>query len=80
MNYRDFHQMNTGHTYSLKQTINQNKVCIIIDNHAENPVYMNLNTGKYIRHENDMFNNMYYLEEEKRGFYPEENLVVPRKI
>ena len=24
-----------------------------------------------------MFNNMYYLEEEKRGFYPEENLAVP---
>lgn len=69
--------MNTNHQYTLKQTINQNKVCIIIDNHAENPVYMNISSGKYIKHENDMFNNMYYLEEEKRGFYPEENLAVP---
>lgn len=77
INYRDFHQMNTNHIYTLKQTVNGNKVCIIIDNNAENPVYMNLNAGKYIKHENDMFNNMYYIEEEKRGFYPEENLAVP---
>ena len=77
INYRDFHQMNTNHTFILKQTINKNKVCIIVDNQAENPVYMNLNVGSYIKHENDMFNNMYYLEEEKRGFYPEENLAVP---
>ena len=77
LNYRDFHQMNTNHIYTLKQTIKDNKATIIIDNQAENPVYMNLNTGKYIMHENDMFKNMYYLEEEKRGFYPEENLAVP---
>ena len=77
LNYRDFHQMNTNHTFTLKQTVNKNKACIIIDNQAENPIYMNLNCGTYIRHENDMFKNMYYLEEEKRGFYPEENLAVP---
>ncbi len=77
LNYRDFHQMNTNHGYTLKQTINKNKAVIIIDNQAENPIYMNLNCGTYIMHENDSFNNMYYLEEEKRGFYPEENLAVP---
>lgn len=78
INYRDFHQMNTNHSFTLKQTINNNKVCIIIDNQSENPVYMYLNDGKYIKHENDTFNNMFYLEEQKRGFYPEENLAVPR--
>lgn len=77
INYRDFHQMNTGHEYTLKQTVLKNKVTIIIDNQAENPIYMHLNEGTYIGHENDMFRNMYYLEEEKRGFYPEENLAVP---
>ncbi len=77
VNYRDFHQMNTNHTFELKQTITKNKAVIIIDNQAENPVYMNLNDGKYIMHVGDMFNNMYYIEEEKRGFYPEENLAVP---
>ena len=54
LNYRDFHQMNTNHTFTLKQTVNKNKACIIIDNQAENPIYMNLNCGTYIRHENDM--------------------------
>ena len=77
INYRDFHQMNTGHFFNLKQTINNNKVCIIVDNQSENPIYMNLNEGMYIKHENDSFNNMFYLEEQKRGFYPEENLAVP---
>ena len=77
VNYRDFHQMNTNHTFNLKQSVNRNKLILIIDHHAENPVYMHVNAGKYIMHENDTFNNMYYLEEEKRGFYPEENLAVP---
>ena len=27
---------------------------------------MNLTNGKYIKHENDKFNNMYYIEEEKK--------------
>lgn len=77
VNYRDFHQMNTNHEYNLKQTIKDQKVTLIIDHNAENPVYMNLSEGTYIEHKNDSFNNMYYLEEEKRGFYPEENLAVP---
>ena len=38
---------------------------------------MNLTNGKYIKHENDKFNNMYYIEEEKRGMAAEENLIVP---
>ena len=38
---------------------------------------MNLSTGKYIEHFNDNFQNMLYIEEEKRGFFPEENLLVP---
>ena len=38
---------------------------------------MNLSEGKYIEHYNDNFNNMFYIEEEKRGFYPEENHSVP---
>lgn len=77
INYRDFHQMNTNHTFNLKQTIRNQKVTIIVDHQAENPIYMNLNEGIYIEHQEDSFNNMYYLEEEKRGFYPEENLAVP---
>ncbi len=77
MNNRDFHQMSTNHEFRLKQTINKQKVVIIMDNQAENPVYLNTSEGTYIEHFGDTFNNMYYIEEEKRGFYPEENLIVP---
>ena len=40
-------------------------------------IYINLSEGKYIEHYNDKFNNMFYIEEENRGFYPEEDHVVP---
>ncbi len=69
--------MSTNHTFKLKQTVNKQKVTLIIDNQAENPVYLNASEGTYIEHNEDIFKNMYYIEEEKRGFYPEENLVVP---
>lgn len=77
MNNRNFHHMRTNHVFELKQKVLNQKVTVIIDGESENPIYMNLSEGKYIEHFRDMFNNMYYIEEEKRGFYPEENLVVP---
>ena len=77
VNYRDFHTMNTNHEYKLNQTINNRKVKLIIDDNSSFPVYMYVSEGKYIEHFNDTFKNMYYIEEEKRGFYPEENLSVP---
>lgn len=73
MNFRDFHSMNTNHEFDVKQQINRNKVKVILDGNSQNPVYMNLNDGKYIEHEYDTFRHMFYLEEERRGFYPEEN-------
>ncbi len=77
VNYRDFHTMNTNHEYKLNQIINNRKVKLIIDDNSSFPVYMYASEGKYIEHFNDTFRNMYYIEEEKRGFYPEENLSVP---
>ena len=77
VNFRDFHQMNTNHYFDVKQNINKNKVKLIIDGNSQTPIYMNLSEGKYIQHDNDNFFNMFYIEEEKRGFYPEENHSVP---
>ena len=77
MNFRDFHTMNTEHNYQLRQIINENKVKLIIDNKSQIPIYINLSEGKYIPHEHDIFKNMFYVEEEKRGFYPEEDHIVP---
>lgn len=73
VNFRDFHTMSTDHIFNVKQIINGNKVKLIIDKRADFPVYMNISEGKYIRHENDTYKDMFYIEEEKRGFYPKEN-------
>ncbi len=77
MNLRDFHTVTTNYEFDLRQNINKNKVKIVINRQSETPIYMNLTNGKYIKHENDKFNNMYYIEEEKRGMAAEENLIVP---
>ena len=77
INYRDFHTMSTNHTYDVQQELKNKKVKLVIDNNNQNPVYMHITDGNYIEHQNDYFRNMYYIEEEKRGFYPEEDLYVP---
>ena len=77
MNFRDFHTMNTNHNFNIRENINGKKVKIVIDEHIQTPIYLNTSCGKYIEHHNDIFSNMFYIEEEKRGFYPEENHIVP---
>ena len=77
INFRDFHTVNTIHDFNLRQEIHDNKVKIVVDNNSQNPLYMNISEGIYIKHENDNFKNMFYIEEQKRGFYPEENHSVP---
>jgi len=76
-NFRDFHSMTTNHQFNIKQKINDKKIKLEIDNNSNNPIYMYISEGNYIEHYNDTFNNMHYVEEEKRGFFPEENLCVP---
>ena len=76
LNFRDFHSMNTNHEFILRQKSKDNKVKIEIDEYTNNPIYMYSSSGTYIEHFNDSFRNMYYIEEEKRGFFPEENHVI----
>ena len=76
MNFRDFHTMSTGHQFDVRQKITGRKVRIIIDNMIQFPIYLNVSEGEYIEHKNDTFSKMFYIEEQKRGFYPEENHVV----
>jgi len=75
MNYRDVHGMSYNHFFKLEQEVKENKIKIKIDDGT--PIYMNIPEGKYIQHQNDIFGGMFYIEEEKRGFEPEENHVVP---
>ena len=77
INFRDFHATTPNAKFELKQHIKDTKVKVIINNQEQNPIYMRTSEGKYVEHYNDTFNNMYYIEEEKRGQGAEENLSVP---
>lgn len=73
VNFRDFHTMSTDHIFNVRQMVKGTKVKLVIDGKSDFPVYLNLSEGKYIQHENNIFRDMFYIEEEKRGFYPKEN-------
>lgn len=77
VNFRDFHTMSTDHNFEVRQVIKGTKVKLIIDGKSDFPLYMNLSEGSYIEHNNNTFKDMFYIEEEKRGFYPKENHNVP---
>ena len=77
VSFRDFHQMNTDHIYEIRQKNDNNKVRIQIDGKSSTPMYIYVNDGNYIEHNNDIFKNMFYIKEEERGFYPKEDLIVP---
>lgn len=77
VNFRGFHTTNTSENFNLKQEIENNKVRLVINNNSQNPIYMATSCGNYIKYDNDIFRNMYYLEEEKRGQGAIENHAVP---
>ena len=76
MNFRDFHSMSSYHEFDVRQEHKGTKVKIVIDNVIQHPIYMKVSDGKYIEHHHDTYRNMFYIEEQKRGFDPEENHVV----
>ncbi len=80
INFRDFHSMSTNWDFNVKQFINKNKVKIILNGNSQTPIYIKLSEGKYIEHQKDIFKNMFYIEEQKRGFEPEENHCVPGRF
>ena len=77
VNYRDFHCVNKDEYFNIKQNVEGTKVKLIINEKAFHPMYMKVSEGTYKIHENDVFRNMFYPEEEQRGFDPEENHAVP---
>jgi len=77
LNFRDFHKDSYNHEFEIEQYEENRKLKTIIDKNTETPIYINVSDGKYVKHENDSFKNMFYIEEEKRGFNSEENHLVP---
>lgn len=78
--FRDFHQLHSENSFDIKQKIAKSKVRIEINGNGSTPIYMHVDDAVYIEHNNDVFRNMYYLKEEERGFYPQENLAVPGRF
>ena len=75
MNFRNSHGINKDHIFNIKQKMKNKKLEVKLD--EGNPIYITINEGNYIEHKNYIFYNMFYIEEEKRGFEPEENHIVP---
>lgn len=76
LHFRDFHTTTPNGNFCVRQEVKEQKVKVIINENKQTPIYMHLSEGKYIEHANDLFRNMYYVQEEKRGQGAEENLVV----
>ena len=77
INFRDFHKDTYNHEFNLVQEEKNRKLKLVVDGESATPIYINVSEGTYIKHENDSFKNMFYIEEEKRGFNAEENHAIP---
>lgn len=77
LNFRNYHYTSTDHKFRLEQEIEGNKLRVSIDENKNNPIYICVPDSKYIIHNDNSFDNMFYVEEEKRGFIAEENHAIP---
>ncbi len=77
VNYRSAHVASIYHQFDIEQEKENNIVKIVLDRHFNNPIYIKASEGNYIEHKHDIFKGMFYIEEEKRGFDAEDDLVVP---
>lgn len=77
LNFRNYHYTSTNHIFNLKQEIKNEKLKVVIDENEERPIYIYVSDSKYTQYNNDSFNDMFYVEEEKRGFIAEENHAIP---
>ena len=80
LNFRDFHCTSTDVKYEGKQSFTNNKLKVVVDNNISYPIYMKCSESSYIVHFQDYFYNMFYIQEEKRGFTSEENHYIPGRF
>lgn len=80
LNFRDFHCTSTDVKFEGRQSFTNNKLRVVINDNISYPIYIKCSEGNYIEHYQDQFYNMYYLEEEKRGFTSEENHYIPGRF
>jgi predicted glycogen debranching enzyme len=77
ISYRNAHVADNFHVYDIEQEITGDLLKVVLDRHYDTPIFMKMSEGKYYQHNYDVFKGMYYIEEEKRGFAADDNLMVP---
>lgn len=75
LNYRSFHATSNVCDLKYNQEYIDNILNVKINDGV--PIKIWVSDSRYNMHENDYFKNMYYLEEEKRGFLDLDNHIVP---
>jgi predicted glycogen debranching enzyme len=80
INFRDFHRNETSEHFNTQQMSLDGKAKVTFQDFKQYPIYFRCSDAKIERHENDIFRNMYYQEEENRGFFAYENHLVPRSF
>ena len=77
LNFRNYHYTSTNRKFNLLQEMQDTKLKVTIDEKRDTPIYIKVSNSTYIMHNNNSFDNMFYIEEEKRGFIAEENHAIP---
>lgn len=77
INFRNYHHTSTNSKFDLSQEIEDTKLTITVNKRSDRPIYISVPDSKYIIHNDNSFNDMFYIEEEKRGFIAEENHAIP---
>ena len=77
LNFRDFHCVSSNIEFSARQVYKDNKLSCVLNNNISRPIYIKCSEGNYVEHNNDYYRNMYYFQEELRGFDSQENHYVP---
>ena len=76
INFRDFHSVNSDKSVQYSQEIEDRKVTVYLSG-SSLPIYTNMSDGRYTQFTDNHFNNMLYIEEEKRGLSSIDNHIVP---
>lgn len=77
LNFRNYHYTSTNHDFKIDQIYRNNKLEVVIDGNSSSTIYMKVSDSNYIKYEDCKYNNMYYIEEENRGFIAEEDHAIP---
>lgn len=75
VNFRDFHSIKSDLRFNYTQIIDDNKIELVFN--EDDKVNIGVKESTYNPHREDFYKNMHYSMETKRGFFGEDNHIVP---